>query len=105
MPVRTRSSNGRFESSEEKETTINTLPIQIPKGWILRLVKLFFLVFVVSPWVFMFLKNRVYNSITQKVTEFYDDNFSCNSSCEMICPMLMNSTKAETDVAETKSKF
>jgi hypothetical protein len=39
---------------------------------------------VVSPWVFMMIRKNTLESVSKKITSFYDDNFSCTTECK--CP-------------------
>ena len=86
MPVKTRSSNGRFTLSPSKNDDIldSTLPINIQKETILRVVKFIILILVISPWILLDFRKHTVENISRNILDFYDDNFSCNSYCNTL---------------------
>lgn len=84
--VRTRSSNGRFENTAvatvEKEESFTETTIHLPKKISIgSLMRIIMLVLVISPWLFMMLRKNTLESVSKKITTFYDDNFSCSNEC------------------------
>jgi hypothetical protein len=84
MPVKTRSSLGRFESSapvaETKKDFDDRYPIQKQSIW--ALLKYLIILLLISPWIFLMMRNRnTLENVSKKITDFYDDNFSCTSQC------------------------
>ena len=85
MPVKTRATNGRFETPDKPYLIETPVTFVIPKEWLSKLLRIAFLVLIISPWLFFIIKNNFYYNITKKVTDFYDDNFSCSNSCPDFC--------------------
>jgi len=80
MPVRTRNSSGRFESTE-KSIFDAPIPVEIPKQWVSVTLRWVILVVVFAPWLLILFRVNIYSSISSKVNEFYDENISCKSYC------------------------
>jgi len=110
MPVRTRSSNGRFETSPMNPTLKIDLgdesPIAIPlrKVSLWGLIKLIVVILILSPWLFMAFRKNTLGNVSQKITNFYDDNFSCStpvpqSECETL------NTTAIPPISEKINRF
>jgi hypothetical protein len=80
MP-RTRAKDGKFESTQIQNQDIGELLLvpSISKKWAYRIIFYIIILLIVSPWIFLMVKNHSFGSLSQKVTEFYDDNFSCQS--------------------------
>jgi hypothetical protein len=83
MPVKTRSSNGRFAEGciKSEDLLDNPLPITIHKITVIRILKILFLILVISPWILLAFRKNTVENISKKITDFYDDNFSCSSYC------------------------
>lgn len=90
MPVKTRSSNGRFESApaisivkksrDDMEETI--IPIVVKKETVMGLFKMVMILLLISPWIFILWRKNTFENVSKSISEFYDDNFSCFSSCK-----------------------
>lgn len=84
--VKTRSSNGQFTSPSKSKDEISILdtPINLPvtKNTIMLVAKLLLLVIIISPWLMLAFRKQNIDTISKKITDFYDDNFSCNSICD-----------------------
>jgi hypothetical protein len=95
--AKTRSATGRFESTptEEKENTIEETPISIPfkKTTVISFLRIFLMVLLISPWLFMALRKNTIENVSKKITSFYDDNFSCQSTCD--CEGLVNELRVK----------
>ncbi len=104
MPVKTRSTNGRFEAgpsaSYKKDDEETTIALQVNKESVWGFLKLFILILLISPWFFIALKKKnTLENVSKTISEFYDDNFSCNSQC--ICDAKstnVNSTNAKQGI-------
>ena len=81
MPVRTRASNGRFESTDKSYIFETPVSVEIPKQWFSITLKGIVLFVVFFPWLMILLRINFYSTITKKVSDFYDDNISCASYC------------------------
>jgi hypothetical protein len=82
MVVRTRSNCGKFISlkKEQESDMIDTIEtIRISKRWVYKIFLILTFFIIVSPWMFLLMKNNSLTVVTKKITEFYDDNFSCSS--------------------------
>ena len=87
MVVKTRSSNGRFTPSPCKTTEDildTTLPINIHKETVIRIVKFIFLILLIFPWILPAFRKHTVENISKNILDFYDDNFSCNSYCSTL---------------------
>jgi len=95
--AKTRSASGRFESTttEEKENTMEETPISIPfkKTTVMSFLKIFIMVLIISPWLFMALRKDTIENVSKKISSFYDDNFSCQSTCD--CEGLLNDLRVK----------
>ena len=90
MPVRTRATNGRFETvtnstalvkKQDIEDSAVSLPVKKENIW--SIVKFVILILLISPWLFVFMKKKnTLENVSKTISEFYDDNFSCNSICK-----------------------
>jgi hypothetical protein len=81
MPTTRRGPSGKYEMSPQKKLELMETPIgmPLPKGLILKITMYVVLLLLISPWVFIMIKNNSIGNMSQKVNDFYDDNFSCNS--------------------------
>jgi hypothetical protein len=100
MPARTRSTNGRFESTATptgKEEVFEDTPLSIPikKTTVMNFFRIFMIFLIMSPWLFMALRKNTIENVSKKISSFYDDNFSCTSSC--ICEDLLTDLKSTKD--------
>lgn len=81
MVSRTRSNTGKFETlTKTLDTDGEPMLSLIPRGWVPKIVFVLFLVFVVSPWMFLIVKKNSISTVAQKINDFYDDSFSCKMS-------------------------
>ncbi len=83
MP-RQRDNNGKFITSqtEYKGVMTNTdslIDVDATRIWFIKVVVLLILFTVISPWIFLIVKNNSIGNVSQKITDFYDENFSCKS--------------------------
>jgi len=106
MP-KTRNASGRFESvpAEEKEYSMEETPLSIPikKTTVMGFLRIFLIVLVVSPWLFMALRRNTIENVSKKISSFYDDNFSCQSTCD--CEGLLNELRVKmTNATADKNK-
>ncbi len=100
MPVKTRAANGRFESCDKSLIMETPVSEVFQKEWFLKIVKFVILLFVISPWLVIFVKNNIYSNISKKVNDFYDDNFSCANAC---ANLYKNITLIRDDLRVTKA--
>jgi hypothetical protein len=99
MVVRTRATNGRFSNTPTKgeENIIeNPIPINIHKETVIRILKLIFLIFIISPWIVLASRKHSIENISKGIIDFYDDNFSCHSYCQS----LSNNTDAFSNISK-----
>ena len=107
MPVKTRNSSGRFESStdsatkEEKYTEETVMSIPMKKNTLVNLIRILIVSLLLSPWLFMVFKKNNIENVSKKISEFYDDNFSCNTQC--VCD-LREDLKGESKSTDFQSK-
>ncbi len=129
--MRTRSSNGKFSANgnnvENKNYDMdcldkpemspqNQIParqnyltakangtsISIPisgNGW--SLLKIAVIMLVLSPWLFILFKKQNVETVSRKVTQFFDENFNCQP-CEPCIDMFQ---KNETLTSNVKKGF
>ena len=91
-----RNSLGRFEKTEKLDTE-GGFTFPVPKGWSTRLILVVGLIFLISPWIFMMIRNNALDGVSTRVKDFYENYFACN------CPT--NLTAAETlNLSEKKGK-
>lgn len=87
MPVRTRNSSGRFENTpngscgKEENYDETSMSIPIKKTTVVNFFRILVIVLLISPWLFMVLRRNTLESVSKKITSFYDDNFSCSNIC------------------------
>jgi hypothetical protein len=95
MPVKTRSSLGRFEScapvaESKKEYDMH----QFQKQNIWAIFKYLIILLLISPWFFIMMrKKNTLETVSKKITDFYDDNFSCSSQCSCDNSSSLNRTQ------------
>jgi len=84
--VKTRSSNGRFSSPTKSSDEVSILdtPLNLPvtKNIIMLVAKILLLVVIISPWLMLAFRKQNIDTLSKKISDFYDDNFSCNSICD-----------------------
>ena len=83
MP-RQRDNNGKFVPSQTEYKAMMTnndslINVDATRVWLVKGVALLILFAVISPWVFLIVKNNSIGNVSQKITDFYDENFSCKS--------------------------
>lgn len=93
MPGAKRNAQGRYEKTPKDDTP--PIPNVIP-SWVTgrRLTMAIIMIILVSPWMFMMIKNDIYGSMKLKVVDFYENHFSCHCPC--------NTTKIPTQEPDTK---
>jgi uncharacterized membrane protein SpoIIM required for sporulation len=87
MVVRTRSSGGRFVSLKAGQDTDTIDPIEtirLSKQWVYKIFLILTFFIMVSPWMFLVVKNNSLTVVTKKITDFYDNNFSCTAYKEQL---------------------
>jgi hypothetical protein len=88
MVVRTRSSGGKFISLKKEQQDADFIDsidtIKLSKRWVYKIFLLLTFFIIVSPWLFLVLKNNSLTVVTKRITEFYDDNFSCSAYREVL---------------------
>ena len=103
MPPGKRNALGRYEKTDSLNQD-GGFSMPLPKSWGPRIMMMVGLIFLVSPWLFMLIKNNTMTvtGITSKVNHFYDTYFSC------YCPNTPddhnNYTASTTDSASAKAK-
>jgi hypothetical protein len=107
MPVRTRSNNGRFETSDTVskqnfEEVSTVIPIRKDTLW--TFMKILVVALILSPWFFLAARRNTFSNVSQSITEFYDDNFSCASASMCLCEGLKNTT-ASSEKPFSKNNF
>ena len=77
------------------------IPIPIPQGgW--NIMKIFILLLLFSPWIYLVFRKQNREKMTQKVSDFFEENFVCRP-CP---PCFMNETVAnKTDENPKKNGF
>ena len=102
MP-KTRNASGRFESVAAEENQETPLSIPIKKPTVMGFLRIFLIVLVVSPWLFMAIRKNTIGNVSKKISSFYDDNFSCQSTCD--CEGLLNDLRVKmTNTTGDKNK-
>jgi hypothetical protein len=92
-----RNSLGRFEKTELTQAE-GGFTFPVPTGWSTKLIIVVVFIFLVSPWIFMMIKNNAMAGLSDKITGFYENYFSCN------CPINTCSGKFETTLNKTEIK-
>lgn len=78
--ARTRTTKGKFESSEPLGELTDILPLPTnSKKLMVKISLVLVLLLVISPWIFIMLKHNSLGSFSNKISDFYSDTFSCNS--------------------------
>jgi hypothetical protein len=81
MVVRTRSNCGKFISlkkTDDRDLRDQVEAMRMSKRWVYKIFLLLTFFIIVSPWVFLILKNNSLTLLTRIISDFYDDNFSCS---------------------------
>lgn len=71
----------------------NGASIQIPipnGGW--NLMKILILILMFSPWIYLILRKQNRESVSQKVSEFFEENFNCKP-CPPCFEPILNKTE------------
>ena len=82
--LRKRLNNGRFTTctdDKDEDSPIAVITMPISRGSLTKVMIIFLILLVVSPWIYLILRRNGIGSISQRISDFYDDNFSCNSQC------------------------
>ena len=95
MP-RIRNSLGKFtgtnlkiqDSKEEKEKDegflYKEIKFRMPTLSIINIMKFILIVFIASPWVYIWAKRGSLTGISEKITEYYDEKFTVpNGTCSL----------------------
>jgi hypothetical protein len=82
MAVKTRSNCGRFVSLKKQQEVDVIDPIEtfkLSKRWVYRIFLLLTFFIMVSPWMFLVVKNNGLSTVTEKISDFYGSNFGCSA--------------------------
>lgn len=85
MTDRKRTPNGKYAAtlasdSLKLETDTSDLTVKVPSGWFNRILIFMFIFMIISPWLFLMLKNNGLLVLQDKITDFYATNFACGAS-------------------------
>ena len=90
METRRRSSLGRFVKLGGTKAPEQSTLFKLPKGWTSRILILIGILFILSPWIFVMMRNNSIVKFLVKFAEFYDQTFPSNCECPVcpVCPVL-----------------
>ena len=74
------------KQSEEPSFLYKEIRLKMPSLSLIKIFKFVLLIFLISPWVYIFVKKGNFKQLTGQISSYYDDQFSisvagtCNST-------------------------
>jgi len=100
MPPIKRNSQGRYEKSNKDEVTPGIVGVSLPKVTTSRVLICLAVIFLMSPWILLKVRNNTFDQIKVKVSGFYENHFACSKSCSCT-----NTTTPEMPDSSKKNGF